>query len=110
MQRDCATIARIDAEVLVDGALHYLLQCLAGLRKHKGLRFVRPFQLERSRKRRDPYLSDGSVRCDDELARRILENDVEGATLFFRFEVALFFSTDEAAFQRFERSVCLFAE
>ena len=69
-------------------------------RQNKGLRRVRPLQLERGGQRRDPDLPDRRVWGYDEFGWGLLEQDVERARVLLGLEVTLAFGTDQALLQR----------
>jgi len=84
-------------EVLCDQAVDKWGESLACARQNEGCGRGVPVKFEAGGERGDPDLAYGRIGRDDELARRLFEEDIEHAILLLDFEagIVLFFALDE---------------
>src|ERR1035441_4084075 len=86
-------------------------QGLAGLGQDKRLGSLRPLQFEAGSLRGNPYLADGRVWRNHELAGAVLKDDVHDAVVVFELEAARpVFGGDDGLLQGFEGVVGFAAE
>ncbi len=96
--------------MFLDDPVYNRCQRFTSLGKHKALCLLRPVQLEAGGKRGDPHLARRRIGRDHKFARRIVEQDIEHAILFFDFKTALFLGVDEAFLEGVHRGIAVAAE
>ncbi len=82
-------------EVFAKEAFDEGSQVFAGLREDEALGGVGPVELKASGLGGDPDLANGGVGGKNELSWAVLEEDVENAVVFFRFEASGLLGGDE---------------
>jgi len=75
--------------VLAEEALDEGFEVFSGFCERECAGGFGPVQFKACGLSRDPYLADGSVRCDDEFAGSVLEDDVHDAVVVFELEACV---------------------
>ena len=88
-------------EEFAEEALGEGLQGFASLREDEGGGGLGPVELEAGGLGRDPDLTDGGVRGEDELGGALVKEDVEDAVVVFGLEAAFFLGVDEGLLEGF---------
>ena len=91
-------------EVVFDESVDERSELLVGAGEHEGFGLLVPIEFEAGGESGDPYLADGGVGGDDELALGLIEEDVQDAVLLFDFKagVICFFAGEEMLLEGFK--------